>query len=193
MRRRRWRMHDPAAEDADAEFEVVKKKVLVRDRYTCRYCQMRTLKESTHLRPSPAPAPVQIGDTTLHLALCGGAPPPVVAPLQISNPPLHLPCCGASADQQPSPAPALLWRLCRSATLSCTCPVVVPVQISNPLLHLPCCGASADQQPSPAPALLWCLCRLATLPCTWRCVAAHPLKSWKRFSGLGPTPALPTM
>lgn len=45
VKRSTWRMHDPAAEDADAEFEVVKKKVLVRDRYTCRYCQMRTLKE----------------------------------------------------------------------------------------------------------------------------------------------------
>ncbi|MBU2794442.1 HNH endonuclease [Acidithiobacillus thiooxidans] len=45
VKRSTWRMHDPAAEDADAAFETVRKKVLVRDKYTCRYCQMRTLRE----------------------------------------------------------------------------------------------------------------------------------------------------
>jgi intracellular multiplication protein IcmJ len=45
VKRSTWRKHDPTAEDADAEFEVVRKKVLVRDRHTCQYCQMRTLRE----------------------------------------------------------------------------------------------------------------------------------------------------
>jgi hypothetical protein len=45
VKRSTWRMHDPSAEDADAEFEVIKKKVLVRDKYTCQYCRMRTLRE----------------------------------------------------------------------------------------------------------------------------------------------------
>jgi hypothetical protein len=39
-------MHDPHAEDADAEFEVVRKSVLARDKRTCRYCQMKTLQEA---------------------------------------------------------------------------------------------------------------------------------------------------
>lgn len=45
VKRSLWRMHDPAAEDADADFAAVKKKVLTRDKYTCRYCEMRTLQE----------------------------------------------------------------------------------------------------------------------------------------------------
>ena len=46
VKRSLWRMHDPSAEDADADFSAVKKKVLSRDRYTCRYCEMRTLQEA---------------------------------------------------------------------------------------------------------------------------------------------------
>ena len=46
VKRSMWRMHDPAAEDADADFAAIKKKVLTRDKSTCRYCEMRTLPEA---------------------------------------------------------------------------------------------------------------------------------------------------
>lgn len=46
VKRSTWRKHDIAAEDADAEFEAVRKSVLVRDKHTCRYCKMRTLQEA---------------------------------------------------------------------------------------------------------------------------------------------------
>jgi len=39
-----WRMFDKGSEDADAEFEKVRKKALERDNHSCRFCGFRAMK-----------------------------------------------------------------------------------------------------------------------------------------------------
>ena len=39
-----WRMNDKASDEADAEFQRVRKRALERDNYTCRFCGFRALK-----------------------------------------------------------------------------------------------------------------------------------------------------
>lgn len=44
VKAKNWRMNDGASEEADAEFQIVRKRVLDRDDYTCSLCQFRTPK-----------------------------------------------------------------------------------------------------------------------------------------------------
>lgn len=45
IKRGNWRIHDPEAEDTDREYQRIRRLVLERDEYTCRYCSFRSIPD----------------------------------------------------------------------------------------------------------------------------------------------------
>ncbi|MFN9195723.1 MAG: HNH endonuclease [Pseudomonadota bacterium] len=48
IKRRLWRRNDPAAREADGRFELVRKRILLRDGYRCQYCGFRSETQDVH-------------------------------------------------------------------------------------------------------------------------------------------------